>query len=369
MSFLEAMSSSMRPYNAAGGAFGAPSDIRSADPRFTLRRSPGYANRPASVLLRSDDALTSSSYDVVAPASFLLNMTTPVIGAKAAGVKQAVIRNLLPTVPEYQRWFVYQITGPSFSTPKTYVFRYLANVVSPLPICNTLTEFVGYINASVPFAVEVPPGQKITLAWYNAKVAAGLVAPAPARPVFAADVSGAKVAIELPGPVAPPFNAADTLILPGLTKLAGLFEVGEFVKTNGVERPDLTLNSLIGQPAEAEDWDYAAPRSPGAALLLPLFANINGSQTVYVTSNVTSNGAQTVSNVARSIIAAIPVNTQPNVNIVYIPAVIHWIWSVSSESIQQISVDLLDENLQPIVLPFNTVVEVELAFLYEDSTL
>lgn len=360
----------MRPYNAAGGAFGAPSDIRSADPRFTLRRSPGYANRPASVLLRSDDALTSSSYDVVAPASFLLNMTTPVIGAKAAGVKQAVIRNLMPTVPEYQRWFVYQITGPGFSVPKTYVFRYLANLVSPLPICNTLTEFVSYVNASVAYAVEVPPGQKISLAWYTAQVVAGSFAPAAARPVFAADIAGAKVAIELPGPpLVPPFNVADQLVLPGLTKLGTLFAAGEFAKTNGVERPDLTLNSLLGQPAEAEDWDYTAPRSPGTALLLPLFANINGSQTVYVTSNVTSNGAQTVSNVARSIIAAIPVNVQPNINIVYIPAVIHWIWSVSSESIQQISVDLLDENLQPIVLPFNTVVEVELAFLYEDSTL
>lgn len=363
------MSRDMKPYNAAGGAYGAPGDIRSADPRFTLRRSPGYANRPASLMLRSDDALSSSSYDVVAPAAFLLNMTTPVIGAKAAGVKQAVIRNLLPTVPEYQRWFIYQITGPGFSAPKTYVFRYLATTVSPLPICNTLAEFVAYINASVPYAVEVPPGQKVSLAWYRAQVAAGLVAPAPARPVFAADISGAKVAIELPAPVAPPFNAADQLVLPGLTTLSGLFASGEVAQTNGVSRFDLTLNSLIGQPAEAEDWDYTAPRSPNPALLLPLFANINGSQTVYVTSNVTANGAQTVSNVARSIIAAIPVNVQPNVNIVYIPAVIHWIWSVSAESIQQITIDLLDENLQPIVLPFNTVVEVELAFLYEDSTL
>ena len=359
----------MRPYNAAGGAYGAPGDIRSADPRFTLARSPGYANRPASVILRSDDALTSTVYDVVAPASFLLNMTTPIIGAKAAAVKQAVIRNLVPTVPEYQRWFFYKISGPGFSTPKNFVFRYLANLVSPLPICNTLAEFVTYLNASTAYAVEIPPGQSVTLAWYTAQVAAGAVAPVDARPVFAADISGAKVAIELPIATIAPYNAADVLILSGIQSISTLLNAGAIVKTNAVLRYDLTLNTLIGQPAETEDWDYGAPRSPGAAMLLPLFANINGTQTVYVTSSVTVNGAQTVSNTARSIVANIPVNVAPNNNIVFMPQSLHWIWSISSESIQQIAIDLLDENLQPIVLPFNTVIEIELAFLYEDSTL
>jgi hypothetical protein len=155
----------------------------------------------------------------------------------------------------------------------------------------------------------------------------------------------------------------------GLKRISEIVDDNAVAKTNGVPRYDLTLNSLLGQPAEDDNWDYVAPRSPGAALVLPLFANINGTQTVYVTSNITSSGAQTVSNLARSVVANISVNTQPNVNIVYMPQTIHWIWNVNGEAIAQVSISLLDENLQPIVLPFNTVVEIEFAFLYEDSAL
>ena len=359
----------VRPYNAAGGAFGAPGDIRSADPRFTLSRAPAFANRPASLIARSDDALASSFYSVVAPASFLLNLGAPIIGAKAVGVKQAVIRNLIPTVPDYQRWFFYRIVGPTVD--QMYVFKYLYNTAQPLPICLTNDEFVTYINASTPFAVPVPAGTKVTEAWYAAQIAAANVAPVASRPIFAVNVDSGKMGIELPALGAPlaPFNAADKLVLPGINAVQAYVDDSLVAITNGVRRYDLTLNAIIGQPSETADWPYTAPRSPGAALQLPIFIDINGSQTVYVTSNITSNGAQTVSSVARSIIANISVDREPGGRIVYMPQVIHWIWSVSSEGIAQVTIDLLDENLQPIVLPFNVVVEIELAFLYEDSTL
>ncbi len=370
MSFLPAYTASgVRPYNAAGGAYGAPSDIRSADPRFTLSRAPAFANRPSSLIVRSDDALTPSYYTVVAPASFLLNLTSPIIGAKAVAVKQAVIRNLIPTVPDYQRWFIYRIQGPTVN--QVYVMKYLYGVAAPLPICLTDDEFVTYLNASTAYAVPVPSGQFVTDAWYAAQIAAGNVAPVAAQPTFAANATTGKMGIELPALGAPlaPFNAADQLVLPGLTGIQAILDPLAVATTNGVRRYDLTVNSLIGQPSETADWPYTAPRSPGSALQLPIFIDINGTQTVYVTSNITSNGAQTVSNVARSIVANISVDQGPGATIVYQPAVLHWIWSVSSEGIAQVTIDLLDENLQPIVLPFNVVVEIELAFLYEDSTL
>lgn len=371
----------MRPYNAAGGAFGAPGDIRSADPRFTLSRAPAFANRPASVTCRSDDALDAGGFSgTVVPASFLLNLTAPVIGAKALGVKQCVVRNLLPTVPEYQRWFIYQIRVASTGAVRTFVFRYLQGVVEPLPIALTITEFAAYVNQSVQYTVdgagvtiggvvEVPSGQQVTLEWYTAQLQTAPAVNANLLPVFAADTTANKMAIELPVASGPPYGATDVLILPGILTARAVFAPSIMPVTNGTVRYDLLLNDLIGQPARDDPWPYTAPRSPAPALLLPLFINIGGTQTIYITSNITANGSQTVSNTSRSIIATLPVKAEANTVIQYEPSFVHWIWSVSSESIPQISIDLLDENLQPINLPFNCLVEVEIAFLYEDSTL
>ncbi len=371
----------MRPYNAAGGAFGAPGDIRSADPRFTLSRAPAFANRPSSVICRSDDALDAGGLSgTVVPASFLLNLSAPVIGAKALGVKQAVVRNLLPTVPDYQRWFIYQVRVASTGAVRTFVFRYLQGIVEPLPLCLSITEFTSDVNQSAQYTVngagivvggtvEVPPGQLVTLQWYISQLATAPALPADVLPIFAADTSANKMAIELPAATGPPYGATDVVILPGIAVARTVFSPSIMPVTNGSTRYDLLLNDLIGQPAQDIPWAYTAPRSPGAALLLPLYINIAGTQTVYVTSSVTSNGAQTVSNTARSIIATLPVRGEPGAIVQYEPSFVHWIWSVSGESIPQIAIDLLDENLQPINLPFNCLVEIEIAFLYEDSTL
>jgi hypothetical protein len=371
----------MRPYNAAGGLFGAPGDIRSADPRFTLSRAPGFANRPSSVMCRSDDALDAGGYSgTVAPASFLLNLTAPVIGAKALGVKQCVVRNLLPSVPDYQRWFIYQIRVASTGALRTFVFRYLQGVVEPLPIALTNTEFAAYVNQSVQYTVdgagitiggtvEVPLGQQVTYDWYVNQLQVAPALDNDLLPTFAADVSANKMAIELPVASGVPYGATDVLILPGIAIARTVFAPSAMPVTNGAVRYDLLLNDLVGQPARDDPWPYTAPRSPAPALLLPLFINIGGTQTIYVTSSITANGSQTVSNTSRSILATLPVSNEPNTVIRYEPSFVHWIWSLSSESIPQITIDLLDENLQPIVLPFNCLVEVEIAFLYEDSTL
>jgi hypothetical protein len=379
MSFLAGYNPGGRSWPAAGGAFGAPGDIRSADPRFTLSRAPAFANRPSSLILRSDDALQPGvEPPVVQPASFLLNLPAPVIGAKAMGVRQAVVKNVLPTVPDYQRWFIWQVTVASTGATRTFVARYLQGVAQPLPIVNSLQEWVPLLNQTVqPYApagvllggpVEVPPGQKVSLAWYLANLGAGMP-DADLLPIFAADLTAQKIAIELPVASGAPYGPTDVLILPGMNVVREIFDSGALAAVSTVTRYDLLLNQLIGQPAQPAPWVYTAPRSPGAALVLPICANINGTQTIYVTSNLTQNGGKTVTNTARSIIATMPVNVKPNVNITFNPSVIHWIWSVANESIMQVTVDLLDENLQPINFPFNGLTEIEVAFLYEDSTL
>lgn len=381
MSFLAGYNPQGRAWPAAGGAYGAPSDIRSADPRFTLSRAPAFANRPSSLILRSDDALQPGAVQVVQPASFLLNLPSPVIGARALGVRQAVVKNLLPTVPDYQRWFIWQVTVASTGVTHTYVARYLQGLAQPLPIISSLQEWIPYLNDSVNYRivggttfiggpVEVPPGQKVTLAWYLNELAT-LTTPLDTEvvPIFAADLSAQKIAMELPAAGGAPYGPSDTLILPGMNTVRQVFDPSALASVSTVTRYDLMLNQLVGQPAQLDNWGYTASRSPGTAFVFPLYANIQGSQTVYVTSNLSQNGGRTVTNTARTIIAAMPVDVRPNVNIVHSPSIVHWIWSVASESIMQVTIDLLDENLQPIVFPFNGLVEIEVAFLYEDSEL
>jgi len=363
-SYNYAVGGSGRSWNGAGGRFGAPTDIASADPRFTLTRAPGYANRPASVILRSDDALATNGgapAATVSPASFQLTFTAPIIGAKAVGVKQAVIRNLLPTVPEYQRWFGYNVYDAGTATTRQFVFRYLPVTPAPLPLVLTQVEFAQYLNDSAAYTVELPAGQQVTTNWYNAQVAAGAVAPT--FQLTFASTGTDKLALSLAA--AAPAGSFATLW--GLTQVGTYMAPLELPQVGGQKRYDLMLNNLIGQPAGADVFYNPIARPVLPATVLPEFANINGTQTVYITSNVTSNGAQTVSNTSRSIIAVVPVKVQPNENIVHEPSFIHWIWSVSGEAINEVNIDLLDEDLQPINLPFNVLVEIELAFLYEDS--
>lgn len=359
-----ALGSSGRSWNASGGQFGAPTDISAPDPRFTLTRAPGYANRPASVVLRSDDALATGFATVVSPASFQLALTTPIIGAKAVGVKQAVVRNLLPTVPDYQRWFLYQVYDAGTATTRTFVFNYLYGTSLPLPIVLTQVEFAQYLNDSTAFTVEVPSGQQVSEVWYQNAIAAGATAAAANFRLVFASTSTDKMALSLVN--AAPVGSYATLC--GLTLVKAFMNPLTLPLVGGARRYDLMLNNLVGQPGTEANWPYVIVRvAAGPATVLPEFANINATQTVYVTSNISSNGAQTVSNTSRSIIAVMPVKVQPNENIVHEPSFIHWIWSVSGESINEINVDLLDEDLQPINLPFNCLVEIELAFLYEDS--
>lgn len=362
-SYNLALSGSGRSWNASGGAFGAPTDISAPDPRFTLTRAPGYANRPASVVLRSDDALATGFATVVSPAAFQLALTTPVIGAKAVGVKQAVIRNLLPTVPEYQRFFLYRVYDAGLATFRTFVFRYLDEERIPLPLVLTQTEFAQYLNDSTAWTIEVPPGQRVSSGWYQTQVASGATAATVNYRLIFASTGTDKMALSLVN-AAPVGSYAE---LAGLTFVQATMDPLTLPLVGSVRRYDLMLNNLVGQPATEANWGSIVRVAAGPALVLPEFANINSTQTVYVTSNITSNGAQTVSNTSRSIIAVIPVKVQPNENIVHEPSFIHWIWSVSGESINEINVDLLDEDLQPINLPFNCLVEIELAFLYEDS--
>jgi hypothetical protein len=354
-----------RMWNSAGGRFGAPTDIASADPRFTLTRAPGYANRPSSLILRSDDALNSGTVgpnNVIAPANFQLALTAPIIGAKAVGVKQAVIRNLIPTVAFYQRWFGYTVVDAGVS--KVFVFRYFPlNTNGVLPVVLTQTEFATYLNESAAYAVEVPAGQLVTLNWYNAQLAAG--AYTSVYNLIFATTGTDKMALSLSN-AAP---AGSFALLWGQLQVSAYMAPIELAQVGGVRRYDLMLNNLIGQPATYKSWDggEVVRVAEGPALVLPEFANINGTQTIYVTSNITANGAQTVSNTSRSIIAVIPVKVEPNQNIVHEPSFIHWIWSVSGEAINEVNIELLDEDLQPINLGFNVLTEIELAFLYEDS--
>jgi hypothetical protein len=98
-------------------------------------------------------------------------------------------------------------------------------------------------------------------------------------------------------------------------------------------------------------------------------ANIQGTQSIYVGINVTSSGATTANHGTQSLLGYMSTNNTIKGDVIaYQAAFPHWIWQVSP-AIQELIITLLDENLQPFDLPFNCLVEVEVALLYSDSTL
>jgi hypothetical protein len=132
-------------------------------------------------------------------------------------------------------------------------------------------------------------------------------------------------------------------------------------------RRDLTLDTLLGIPAEPSP-PVTLVRSTGA-IVFNEPAVFDGTQSIYVTINVTSSGATTAANTTPSLLGIVGTNNvAKGQTITWLAAFPHWIWQVAP-AIQEMVVTLLDENLQPFDLPFSCLVEIELALLYADSTL
>lgn len=307
-------------------------------------------------MLRSDDAaFAAGAGAVVQPSRFDLVLKQPVLDTKAMCLRSVTMRNLIPNVPSYQRYFYYTVNN------RRFVFKYGNNTDTVLTITRELTDFVDQLNASSLYICEVPVGVLLTEEYFVAN--AQLVNPASSlwefHLTFAADGTTGRIGAALPGGVYG--SPTDVCTIGGLSLVPTIFSPLLYV------RADLTLNTLCGVPSTSAP-PIVFQRSAGAASFLEPAA-INGSQSVYVSINLTSSGITTASNTTPSLLGYFSTaNTVKGDVIAYQAPFPHWIWQVAP-AIQEIIVTLLDENLQPFDLPFNCLVEIELALLYSDSTL
>lgn len=346
------------PYIPSGvsGGFGAPLAIGSAEPRNFISRTLGFAERPSAIIVRSDDAaFLVGATDVVQPSRFDVVLKQPVLDIKAMALRSVTLRNLVPNVPSYQRFFYYTVNN------RRFVFRYGAySVGSVLEITRELTDFVQYLNQSAQWLVEVPPGFLVTDDWY--KSTATQLNPADTLYdyvlTFAADSTTGRIGASLD-----PLRG-----LPGdVVQIGGLNIVPTIFAPTAYVRRDLFLNTLLGVPA-VPDPPITFLRSEGA-YTFPEPADLDGTQSFYVTINITSSGTTTAANATRSLLGYFSPGNVPKGNIIsYNAPFPHWIWQVAP-AVQELVITLLDENLQPFDLPFNCLVELEIVLLYSDSHL
>jgi hypothetical protein len=228
-------------------------------------------------------------------------------------------------------------------------------------VARELTDFILYLNETAVYLVEVPAGVKLDDAYYNAQVRD---VSSPADPLFpyilqfAASSSSGRIGCALNPAVGLPTDACS---IGGLENVPSIFAPTAYI------RPDLTLNSLVGVPS-TPTAPISFQRSGGAVTFLEP-PNLLGSQSIYVTINITSSGETTAAHNTASILGYMSTGNIPKGGVINFAASFpHWIWQVAP-AVQELVITLLDENLQPFDLPFNCLVEIELALLYEDSTL
>lgn len=96
-----------------------------------------------------------------------------------------------------------------------------------------------------------------------------------------------------------------------------------------------------------------------------IMPNLIRSKVVYVLCNVVMNDSITTDGL-RTAIAKIPVNSTYGGLTVYVPPKLNWNRLITSQSYQQIKIDLLDDQYQPYPLNTEEFCEFELCFKYDD---
>lgn len=368
---------------AGAGAGIRAGTIANAGPQYKISRMAGFAQRPSSLVVRSDDSVTPVTAGDLNSAAFSVPLKEPIVDVEAMCLKTFNCRNLLPPIPSYQGWYVYGVQaganyyvaifkwGAAFNLPE--------DVQSMPPVLN-VTQFCERLSADAEYALLLPsdaqwrplPGPQFSPDYYAAYVQDALDNPSyvPQYPL--------EFGVSPDGTIAVQGNAANGTVQ---YALLGSFVAGSVIGSTLV-RNDLTLNALVGQETllgntaffNTPQGSNPAP-TPGSFGYLGVYENtefpkFDGSQSIYVCCDITSSGCLLAKNRGKPVIAVVPLaNTPYGAYITYMAqSTTSWISQVS-QYFQDIRVELLDENLQPLDLPFNTLVEIEIAFLYADSRL
>lgn len=292
-----------------------------------------YASRPSRIFVRSDDAIDRAGTGL--PSNFVLPLVENILDAKAVQLLSCRIPNVMPQIPDYQRYFVYEVGGQyrafMIDHNVAYSFRYYPDYTA---LAAQLTIDAGYW---IPYT-----GTPLTRADF---VAAPLNGAGP-DVSFAVDPITRKLLLTN-------LNAAPLTLAPE-SIVQGLFQTGEIVK------PYLYLNFLLGFETRR---GFVPTIAPAGVDTPPSFANLIPTQTIYIATNMVMNGTYT-SNGQRNVLQTIAVDVPTLSTIVYQSSQRHYIYSVP-KTIGTITIELIDENGQAIFLPENAQTEFEIGIVYD----
>jgi hypothetical protein len=295
-----------------------------------------YASRPSRIFIRSDDAIDRAGTGT--PSNFVLPLIENILDCKAVQLLSCRIPNALPQIPDYQRYFIYSAGGQlrAFMIDHNVLYsqRYYADYTA---LAAQLTIDAAYW---IPYT-----GTQLNRASFMAAVAQ------PPDVSFAVDPVTRKILMT---------NISGVPI-----QLGSELDFQNIIVPAEVVKNYLYLNFLLGYETRPSVIATLPPLAPAAVYTPPSWANLVPTQTIYIRSNLVMNGTYT-SNGTRNILQTIPVLV-PSLGIInYQSSQRHYIYSVPS-TIGTITIELLDDNGQPIFLPENAQTEFEVGCIYEDE--
>jgi hypothetical protein len=297
-----------------------------------------YANRPSRLSILSDDAIDRSGGSGL-PNSFNYPLQENILNAKAVQLMAARIPNVFPPIPPYQRYFGYFIAGvPTF---------FMVQHDSPEP------SLIYSNYAALATQLNIDAAYRVTWVGTPLRKADFLAAPlVGAELSFAMNVNTERIV------------ATNLTLLP--ITLMTEFQISKYFAQGELVKNYLYLNFLLGfDTVNATIVPASLPPFVIGTLEAVSYINLARTSAIYIMSNISINGSM-LSNGDRNLLQMIPVDV-PFLNIINYQAATAQYTEAVTGTIGTISIYLLDDNLQPLIMPENAETLFELGFLYEDS--
>jgi hypothetical protein len=339
-------------------------------------------NQPERVFVNSsDDGNNTSS---LAFNQMRINFQTPILGAKRCQLLRATIPNPFPVIPDYQcMFFYYNLNSTDGTTPSALTLRcirlYPSNYVAPSSLTNYTknryisdpADLVTLLNAAastggdttannprwlvndVSFSYSSTTkkisiqglsgaGYTYAIAGYNDTYVRALLA---GGTIICPNASGS-------GSTAQPYVLGYTLNL-----RCGYAMSGQAINNQGYT----TFNPLL---ANLTNQAFAS----ATAIPSDSYPNLVYTQCFYLYADIVA-GSSLGSGGQHNLLTVMPNNAAPLAVASYVAATINWLTKVP-DNIYEVIITFFDDANQPLPLPDNAQVNVELGFWYgEDNKL
>jgi len=299
-----------------------------------LANALSYASRPSRIFVRSDDAIDRAGTGT--PSNFVLPLIENILDCEAVQLLSCRIPNAIPQIPDYQRYFIYSAGG------QLRAFMIDHNVLYSEKYYADYTALAAQLTTDAAYWIPYT-GTQLKRADFMAAVAQ---APDVS---FALDTNTRKILMTN--------ISAQPVVLGSESNFQTIIVAQEVVKNY------LYLNFLLGYETRPAVIAALPALAPAAIYTPPSWANLVPTQTVYIRTNLVMNGTYT-SNGTRNILQTVPVSVPTLGIITYQSSQRHYIYSVPS-TIGTITIELLDDNGQPIYLPENAQTEFEIGCVYK----